>query len=177
VCRIFYCPLAGVFFRSSSGSRMMTYWVGGKWWMIRWRGPYMPHDTPSTSTKRWSVWLLIKESAQHRRFFPLFSEGAEKGSMQRAEPNTCRVSREINFFTAPFYTLVREDIPSSQRVRCSRASTLKIYIRKFNKKIWVNSSCHHLQSCKIRYETNTCVRCNKKEKIMSYNRLFLTWTC
>jgi hypothetical protein len=53
----------------------------------------------------------LKSQLSIAAFFPLFSEGAEKGSMQRAEPNTCRVSREINFFTAPFYTLVREDIP------------------------------------------------------------------
>jgi hypothetical protein len=38
-------------------------------------------------------------------------------------------------------------------------------------------SCHHLQSCKIKDKTNICVRCNKKEKILSYNRLFLTRTC
>jgi hypothetical protein len=34
----------------------------------------------------------------------------------------------------------------------------------------VDCSCHHLQFCKISDETNICVRCNKKEKIMSWNR-------
>jgi hypothetical protein len=75
----------------------------------------------------------LKSQLSIAAFPPLFSEGAEKGSMQRAEPNTCRVSREINFFTAPFYTL--EDIPGSQRVRCSHTKNL---YKKFNKKYeWI----------------------------------------